>query len=244
MATDLSISLKIRTALAEYLKRDPATILTTQNLRDDLGLDSMAVIELLYRIEEAFDLQIPDQDLVELTNVGHVVRYVEKRLGKTASPAPTKKPAKPSKPKGKKKGKIFVDDRESMMTILAMVNAEKEGQIESKIMKARQMEEIREAMSDRCSSRECAGPAPRLMPGLMITFSPSRSHSRSSSYSRFAARSPVFSRGRGADRCSGTCYAACRSRSNGPKPRRYRSRSRRSSRAGRQASPALRHETA
>jgi len=38
-----------------------------------------------------------------------------------------------------------VDDRESMMTILAMVNADKEGQIESKMIKARQMEEIREA---------------------------------------------------------------------------------------------------
>ncbi|WYZ38804.1 hypothetical protein EsH8_III_000718 [Colletotrichum jinshuiense] len=49
------------------------------------------------------------------------------------------------KPKGKKKGKIFVDDRESMNTILAMVQAQKEGQIESKMMKARQMEEIREA---------------------------------------------------------------------------------------------------
>ncbi|MCI0426605.1 MAG: acyl carrier protein [Nitrospiraceae bacterium] len=103
MATDPTISLRIRTALGEYLKRDPATILTRQHLRDDLGLDSMAVIELLYRIEEAFDLQIPDQDLVGLTNVGHVVNYVEMRLEKTASPAPTKKPAKPSKPKGKKK---------------------------------------------------------------------------------------------------------------------------------------------
>ncbi|KAK0719959.1 hypothetical protein B0H67DRAFT_483563 [Lasiosphaeris hirsuta] len=49
------------------------------------------------------------------------------------------------KPKGKKKGKTFVDDRESMTTILALVTAEKEGQIESKMIKARQMEEIREA---------------------------------------------------------------------------------------------------
>jgi acyl carrier protein len=103
MATDPTISLKIRTALAEYLKRDPATILVTQHLRDDLGLDSMAVIELLYRIEETFDLQIPDQDLVGLTNVGHVVSYVEKRLGKTAALPPAKKPAKPFKLKGKKK---------------------------------------------------------------------------------------------------------------------------------------------
>lgn len=103
MATDPTISLKIRTALGEYLKRDPATILITHHLRDDLGLDSMAVIELLYRIEEAFDLQIPDEDLVGLATVGHVATYVEKRLGKAASAASTKKPAKPSKPKSKKK---------------------------------------------------------------------------------------------------------------------------------------------
>ena len=103
MATDPTVSLKIRTSLGEYLKRDPATILITQHLRDDLGLDSMAVIELLYRIEEAFDLQIPDQDLVGLTTVGHVVTYVEKRLGKAPAAAPAKKPAKPSKPKSKKK---------------------------------------------------------------------------------------------------------------------------------------------
>lgn len=103
MATDPAVSLKIRTSLGEYLKRDPSTILITQQLRDDLGLDSMAVIELLYRIEEAFDLQIPDQDLVGLTTVGHVVSYVEKRLGKQATAAPTKKPAKPTKPKSKKK---------------------------------------------------------------------------------------------------------------------------------------------
>ena len=103
MATDPTISLKIRTALGEYLKRDPATILLTQHLRDELGLDSMAVIELLYRIEEAFDLQILDQDLVGLTTVGHVVNYIEKRLGEPASPTRTKKPIQSSKPKSKKK---------------------------------------------------------------------------------------------------------------------------------------------
>ena len=106
MATDPTVSLKIRSSLGEYLKRDPAAILISQHLRDDLGLDSMAVIELLYRIEEAFDLQIPDQDLVGLTTVGHVVTYVEKRLGKSASPSAAKKPekpAKPTKPKSTKK---------------------------------------------------------------------------------------------------------------------------------------------
>ncbi|KAL9097746.1 MAG: hypothetical protein Q9165_000072 [Trypethelium subeluteriae] len=63
-------------------------------------------------------------------------------------------PAGVQKPKGKKKGKVFVDDKESMMTILAMVNAEKEGQIESKLMKARQMEEIREARRKEAEARQ------------------------------------------------------------------------------------------
>ena len=103
MTADPAISLKIRTALGEYLKRDPATIQITQHLRDDLGLDSMAVIELLYRIEETFDLQIPDQDLAGLTNVGQVVSYVEKRLGESDSAASIKKLAKTFKPKSKKK---------------------------------------------------------------------------------------------------------------------------------------------
>ncbi|MCJ1343117.1 60S ribosomal subunit assembly/export protein [Peltigera leucophlebia] len=57
-------------------------------------------------------------------------------------------------PKGKKKGKIFVDDQESMMTILAIVNASKEGQIESKMMKSRQMEEIREAKRKEAEAKQ------------------------------------------------------------------------------------------
>ncbi|KAK3994732.1 hypothetical protein QBC44DRAFT_285489 [Cladorrhinum sp. PSN332] len=59
-----------------------------------------------------------------------------------------------TKPKGKKKGKVFVDDRESMSTILAIVQAEKDGAIESKLIKARQMEEIREARRVEAEKKE------------------------------------------------------------------------------------------
>ncbi|KAJ4556335.1 60S ribosomal subunit assembly/export protein [Exophiala dermatitidis] len=69
--------------------------------------------------------------------------YTDKELNLPALNMIT--PVGVQKPRGKKKGKVFVDDKESMMTILAMVNAEKEGQIESKMIKARQLEEIREA---------------------------------------------------------------------------------------------------
>ena len=78
--SDQDVTQKIVAALADYLKRDPKTIELDHHLRDDLGLDSMAVIELLYKIEEVFNLQIPDQDLVGLSTVGTVALYVERRL--------------------------------------------------------------------------------------------------------------------------------------------------------------------
>lgn len=96
MAKTSDVSEKIIQALADYLKRDAASIQTTHHLRDDLGLDSMAVIEMLYRIEEVFNLQIPDQDLVGLTTVGQVIAYVQGRVApaKTPAKAAEKTPAK------------------------------------------------------------------------------------------------------------------------------------------------------
>jgi len=98
--SDPTVTPKIVAALADYLKRDPKTIRPDLHLRDDLGLDSMAVIELLYKLEETFDLQIPDQDLVSLSTVGAVAKYVDQRL------APAKRTAGDARrlpAKGKKK---------------------------------------------------------------------------------------------------------------------------------------------
>ncbi|KAM7187967.1 60S ribosomal subunit assembly/export protein loc-1 [Rhypophila sp. PSN 637] len=78
--------------------------------------------------------------------------YTEKELGIPEVNKIT--PVGVAKPKGKKKGKVFVDDRESMTTILAIVQAEKEGQIESKMIRARQMEEIREARKAEAEAKE------------------------------------------------------------------------------------------
>lgn len=96
MANTTDVSDKIIQALAEYLKRDAASIKPTHHLREDLGLDSMAVIEMLYRIEEVFNLQIPDQDLVGLTTVGHVIGYVQGRVAPAQAKTAAKTPAKTS----------------------------------------------------------------------------------------------------------------------------------------------------
>ena len=95
---DLAVTQQISQALATYLKRDAASITESHHLRDDLGLDSVAVIELLFEIEDRFKIQIPDQDLVGLSTVGSVAAYVQERLASSnATPkAPTKAAAKPA----------------------------------------------------------------------------------------------------------------------------------------------------
>lgn len=110
MTAASTVAPRIHQALADYLKRDVDTIEPLQSLRDDLGLDSMATIELLFRIEEAFDIQIPDEDLQRLGTVGEVTIYIEERLAavpardqKDHHPAPKKPAPRPAKKPAAKK---------------------------------------------------------------------------------------------------------------------------------------------
>jgi acyl carrier protein len=121
MAPDPAVATRIRAELAQHLKRDVSKIGLDDDLRKDLGLDSLAMIELLFKIEEAFDLEIPNEDLTQITRVGDVIAYVERRLGMPASapaatipvaappaPAPARAvaavAAAPKRPAAKKKG--------------------------------------------------------------------------------------------------------------------------------------------
>src|SRR5580765_7834255 len=91
MADESTIATQIRTALAQHLKRDVSKIRPQDRLREDLGLDSLAMIELLFKIEEHFDLEIPNEDLSRVTTVADVTAYVEEKLGAKAAPAATAK---------------------------------------------------------------------------------------------------------------------------------------------------------
>jgi len=100
MPADTDIAIRVRAALADYLKRDVKTIKPSDALRNDLGLDSMATIELLYEIEDAFNVQIPDKDLATLVTVANVTAYIEGKVA-PAQPAAAKPPSPRPKP-GKK----------------------------------------------------------------------------------------------------------------------------------------------
>ncbi|KAI1126051.1 hypothetical protein F5Y10DRAFT_245759 [Nemania abortiva] len=96
--------------------------------------------------------QVKGRTMADLLKKKKKKVYTEKELGIPQLNMIT--PVGVTKPTGKKKGKVFVDDKESMSSILAMVQAEKEGQIESKMIKARQMEEIREARRVEAEKKE------------------------------------------------------------------------------------------
>ncbi|OAA75537.1 60S ribosomal subunit assembly/export protein LOC1 [Akanthomyces lecanii RCEF 1005] len=96
--------------------------------------------------------QVKDKSVSSLFKKRKQRTYTEAELGIPSLNTVT--PVGVVKPKGKKKGKVFVDDRESMNTILSIVQAEKNGQIESKMIKARQMEEIREARRVEAEKKE------------------------------------------------------------------------------------------
>lgn len=86
---------QIYRALEKYLKRDPGSLTPNHSFREDLGLDSLMTIELLYEIETAFDLQIPDADISKLVTIGDIITYIEARQ----QPGPPSSPAKPKSPR-------------------------------------------------------------------------------------------------------------------------------------------------
>jgi acyl carrier protein len=92
-----AVAKQVIAALGDYLKKDERKLAATLSLREDLGLDSLAIIELLYRIEEAFNLSIPDEDLEKLQTVGDVIAYIERGMGPEKPPRPAAKVTKAKK---------------------------------------------------------------------------------------------------------------------------------------------------
>ena len=68
---------KIREMIAEYLNIDINTITEEASFKEDLGVDSLDLFELVMALEEEFGVEIPTEDLETLTTVGAVAKYVE-----------------------------------------------------------------------------------------------------------------------------------------------------------------------
>lgn len=69
---------KIQEVLAQQFEIDPENITMDTNLIDDLGADSLDVVELIMSVEDEFGVSIPDEQAANLTTVAKIVDYLEK----------------------------------------------------------------------------------------------------------------------------------------------------------------------
>lgn len=69
---------KVKSVLAQQFELDPKSITMDTNLIDDLGADSLDVVELIMSLEDEFGIAISDNDAAQLYTVGRIVDYLEK----------------------------------------------------------------------------------------------------------------------------------------------------------------------
>ncbi len=69
---------KLTTIIADQLGIDEANI-TEDTTMEDLGADSLALVELVMSVEEEFEIQIEDEDMEKFKSVGDVLDYIESK---------------------------------------------------------------------------------------------------------------------------------------------------------------------
>ncbi|HCJ40418.1 MULTISPECIES: acyl carrier protein [Ruminococcus] len=69
---------KLKDIIAEQLSVEADEVKMDSNIQDDLGADSLDVVDLITTIEDEFDISIPDEAVEEIKTVGDIVNYVEK----------------------------------------------------------------------------------------------------------------------------------------------------------------------
>ncbi len=68
---------KVQEKVAEQLGVDAEEVTLESSFIDDLGADSLDIVELLMALEEEFDIEIPDEEAEKLSTVGDVVDYIK-----------------------------------------------------------------------------------------------------------------------------------------------------------------------
>lgn len=70
---------QVKDALVESLNIDGGDIKLESNLKDDLGIDSLAAVELSLDLETEFDVEISDEELAALVTVNDIVKLIESK---------------------------------------------------------------------------------------------------------------------------------------------------------------------
>lgn len=68
---------KVKSIIIEQLGVEDAEIKMESSFVDDLGADSLDIVELVMALEEEFELEIPDEDAEKIRSVGDAVKYIQ-----------------------------------------------------------------------------------------------------------------------------------------------------------------------
>lgn len=75
----LDIESQVKEIVREQLDVKHEDITLDKTFTDDLGADSLAIVELVLALEEKFDLKIPDEEIENIKTVGDAVNYIRTR---------------------------------------------------------------------------------------------------------------------------------------------------------------------
>jgi acyl carrier protein len=74
----MAVEEKVKQIIVEQLQVDEAEVTPGASFQEDLGADSLDVVELVMQFEEAFDLEIPDEDAEKIKTVKDAIDYIDK----------------------------------------------------------------------------------------------------------------------------------------------------------------------
>ena len=80
--TEKSIEEKVKDNIVEQLGVNPEQVTPTASFIEDLGADSLDIVELVMAFEEEFSVEVPDEDAEKLQTVGDVIKYIEDKAAK------------------------------------------------------------------------------------------------------------------------------------------------------------------
>jgi len=73
---------KVKQIIVEQLGVDESQVDNSASFVEDLGADSLDIVELVMAFEEAFEIEIPDEDAEKITTVKEAIDYIEARTSK------------------------------------------------------------------------------------------------------------------------------------------------------------------
>ncbi|AAC07567.1 MAG: acyl carrier protein [Aquifex sp.] len=77
----MSLEERVKEIIAEQLGVEKEKITPEAKFVEDLGADSLDVVELIMAFEEEFGIEIPDEDAEKIQTVGDVINYLKEKVG-------------------------------------------------------------------------------------------------------------------------------------------------------------------